>query len=148
MTSQAVDALQKIHVKLKKLSTEWIKVTGNYKVYVKGGARSLCHMSSNMKEAINPHSTRNSTRTHESEEAMEALVTQRGLDSQELLMSRENISTIGLCGYSFKKSQQLRWKSHSRSWNLFHALMASISLLTITAIFTLIFFPRGTSLRI
>tara|TARA_Y100000768_G_scaffold313978_1_gene248809 strand:+ start:693 stop:1499 length:807 start_codon:yes stop_codon:yes gene_type:complete len=89
MTSQAVEALQKIHIEVEKIingmnQSEW-------------ELQSLCegwriqevfaHMSSNMKEAINPTPPPDTTQEPmKAEEAMEALVTpRRDWTAQELL---------------------------------------------------------------
>ena len=103
-------------LKLKELSTEWTKATGNYKVYVKGGAQEVfAHMSSNMKEAINPTPPPDTPQEPmKAEEAMEALVTpRRDWTAQELLDEyakylNDWIEWLG----ALQEEPTASWKSH------------------------------------
>lgn len=89
MTSQAVDALQKIHTEVEKVINGMQQNDWELQSLCEGWRvqEVFAHMSSNMKEAINPSSPpETGQEPMKAEEAMEALVTpRRDWTAQELL---------------------------------------------------------------
>ena len=89
MTSQAVDALQKIHVEVEKVINGMEQSDWQLQSLCEGWRvqEVFAHMSSNMKEAINPTPPPDTPQEPmKAEEAMEALVTpRRDWTAQELL---------------------------------------------------------------
>ncbi len=117
MTSQAVEALQKIHIEVEKVINGMNQSDWELQSLCEGWRvqEVFAHMSSNMKEAINPTPPPETPQEPmKAEEAMEALVApRRDWTAKSYLTSTQNISTTGLDGSGlYKKNRQPPWRFH------------------------------------
>ena len=124
MTSQAVEALQKIHIEVEKVINGMNQSDWELQSLCEGWRvqEVFAHMSSNMKEAINPTPPPDTPQEPmKAEEAMEALVApRRDWTAQELLdeYAKYLNDWIGLARGSARRTNSFHGSSISRSWNL------------------------------
>ena len=127
MTSQAVDALQKIHVQVEKVIDGMEQSDWELQSLCEGWRvqEVFAHMSSNMKEAVNPTPPPETPQEPmKAEEAMEALVApRRDWTAQELLDEYEKYLEDWINWLQqFKRSQQLQQKFKWQTLGRIHCI--------------------------